>query len=185
VTAISWKSPVSGDWNVAANWSTGTVPTFSDDVTISALGSVTGYTVTISSDDQAHSLSDGELGVGGGTLVENAGSLSIAGQLIVEFESVTLNEANPIESVWDSGQVNFGNPAALGSGTVTVVDGHVARDHERIAHQRALVFGRWDDRRRNWNDAGCKRIGYNIRFVIPGHRAVWGRRNDPLARRLD
>ena len=123
MTAISWKSPVGGDWNVAANWSTDTVPTFSDDVTISALGSVTGYTVTISSDDQAHSLSDGELGVGGGTLVENAGSLSIAGQLIVEFESVTLNEANPIESVWDSGQVNFGNPAALGSGTVTMVDG--------------------------------------------------------------
>jgi hypothetical protein len=58
VSAISWKSPVSGDWNVAANWSTDTVPTFSDDVTISALGSVTGYTVTISSDDQAHSLSD-------------------------------------------------------------------------------------------------------------------------------
>jgi hypothetical protein len=45
MAAISWKTPVSGDWNVAADWSTGAVPISADDVLISAPGS---YTVTIS-----------------------------------------------------------------------------------------------------------------------------------------
>ena len=48
MTAINWKNSVNGDWNVAANWSTGTVPTLADAVTISAFGP---YIVTISSAD--------------------------------------------------------------------------------------------------------------------------------------
>jgi len=40
MTAIIWANPANGDWDVAANWSTDTVPTSADDVTISAPGRV-------------------------------------------------------------------------------------------------------------------------------------------------
>ena len=133
MTAISWKSPI-GDWNVAANWSTDTVPTFGDDVTISAPGA---YTVTVSSNDQANSLL---VDAPGATLVENAGSLSIAGELTVDSGFVALNEANPIESVAVNGGVlAFGNPAALGSGTVSIPGGELlATTNETLTN--ALSF---------------------------------------------
>jgi len=44
MAAVSWKSAVSADWTVAADWSTGTVPAAGDDVTIGVAGS---YTVTL------------------------------------------------------------------------------------------------------------------------------------------
>lgn len=44
MAAITWKNPVSGDWEVAADWSTGTLPGSGDDVTISAPGP---YVVTV------------------------------------------------------------------------------------------------------------------------------------------
>ena len=134
MTAISWKSPVSGDWDVASNWSTDTVPTFGDDVTISAPGA---YTVTVSSNDQANSLL---VDAPGATLVENAGSLSIAGELTVDSGFVALNEANPIESVAvNGGELNFGNPGALGSGTVSIPGGELlATTNETLTN--ALSF---------------------------------------------
>jgi hypothetical protein len=46
MTAITWKALVSGNWTVAADWSTGAVPNLSDDVTIAAPFS---YTITVSS----------------------------------------------------------------------------------------------------------------------------------------
>jgi hypothetical protein len=106
MTAISWKNPVSGDWNVAANWSTDTVPTLNDDVTISAPGS---YTVTISGPvivrrppppllaalpivsipDKANSLT---FNAPQAELQENSGSLMIGGALTVSSGLVSLNE---------------------------------------------------------------------------------------------
>lgn len=44
MAVINWKNPVSGDWEVAADWSTGTLPASGDDVTISAPGP---YIVTV------------------------------------------------------------------------------------------------------------------------------------------
>ena len=46
MTAISWKSPVSDNWSVAADWSTDSVPGNGDDAT---LGGTSGYTVAITS----------------------------------------------------------------------------------------------------------------------------------------
>ena len=97
MAAISWKSPVSGNWTVAADWSTGAVPTSTDDVTIAAPGS---YTVTVSSNgvivhpigglqadaipfgvpDEANSLT---FDAPQATLQENAGTLDVAGALTV------------------------------------------------------------------------------------------------------
>ncbi len=45
MAAVSWKSGVSGNWTVAADWSTGAVPGAADDATIAVAGS---YTVAVS-----------------------------------------------------------------------------------------------------------------------------------------
>jgi hypothetical protein len=44
LAAIKWGSGISGNWSVGSNWSTGTVPASSDDVTIDAAGS---YTINV------------------------------------------------------------------------------------------------------------------------------------------
>ena len=135
MAAISWKTPVSGNWNVAADWSTGAVPTSADDVLISAPGS---YTVTISTNrlivpplggllaaspminipDEANSLA---FNAPQAELQENSGSLTIEGALVVSAGSVSLNEANTIGSVTltGGGALAFGNGGALGTGAVT------------------------------------------------------------------
>ncbi len=51
MTAIAWRIPANGDWNVAADWSTGAIPTSADDVTISTLGP---YIVTVGSARTIH-----------------------------------------------------------------------------------------------------------------------------------
>ena len=129
MTAISWKNPVNGNWSVAANWSTGAVPTLNDDVTISAPGP---YTVTISSNrvilrppggllaavqsgssDEANSLT---FNSSEAALVENTGSLTVEGALTVNAGLVSLNEANTIGSVTLTGGVlAFGAADALGN----------------------------------------------------------------------
>jgi FG-GAP-like repeat len=139
MVAVSWKSPVNGNWNVAANWSTNAVPALTDDVTISAAGS---YTVTISSNgvivhpfggllaaiqlggpDEAESLN---FNAPQATLQENAGALDVEEALAVSSGSVLLNEANTIGSVIVTGGVlAFGNGAALGTGTVTESGGEL------------------------------------------------------------
>src|ERR1700722_13202497 len=98
MAVISWKNPVSGNWTVAADWSTGAVPTSADDVLIAAPGS---YTVTISRNgvivrpppggllaalpilsppDEAKSLT---FNAPQAELLENSGSLDIGGALNV------------------------------------------------------------------------------------------------------
>ncbi len=135
MAAISWKSSVSGNWTIAADWSTGAVPTSTDDVTIAAPGS---YTVTVSSNgvivrplgellaalpiinfpDEANSLT---FNAPQATLQENSGSLTIGGALAVSAGTVSLNEANTIGSVTltGGGALAFGNGGALGTGEVT------------------------------------------------------------------
>lgn len=44
MAAIFWNTGISGNWSVATNWSSDTVPGSSDDVTIDASGA---YTVTV------------------------------------------------------------------------------------------------------------------------------------------
>ncbi len=119
MTAINWKNSINGDWNVAANWSTGTVPTLADAVTISASGP---YIVTISSADVANSLT---FNASGAALFENAGSL-ITGALTVDSGFVSLDEANLMGSVAVSGGVlAFGNGGAFGGATVTQSGGEL------------------------------------------------------------
>jgi autotransporter-associated beta strand protein len=120
MAAITWKNPVSGDWDVASNWSTDTVPTSADDVTISGTSP---FSVTISCADEANSLTlNGSLAA----LIENTGSLTMAGALTVDAGLASLNQANTIGSVTISGGVvAFGNAGALGSGAVSVAGGEL------------------------------------------------------------
>ena len=53
MAAISWNTGISGNWSQASDWSSGTVPVSTDDVTISAAGT---YTVTINSTYSVNSL---------------------------------------------------------------------------------------------------------------------------------
>ena len=92
MAAISWKSNTSGFWDVAANWSTGTVPGAKDDVTIStaAAQTITHNTGTnniaslyVASDDTL-AVTGGTLTVLGiatiyGNLTESAGTMAFAG----------------------------------------------------------------------------------------------------------
>ncbi|HLX99048.1 MAG TPA: FG-GAP-like repeat-containing protein [Roseiarcus sp.] len=120
MTAINWKTPSNGDWNVAANWSTNTVPTSADAVAISASAP---YIVTISSADIANSLI---FGASQAALVENAGSLTIGGALTVNSGFVSLNQANTIGSVALTGGVlAVGNSGALGGGTIAMSGGEL------------------------------------------------------------
>ena len=120
MAAISWSHPVSGDWNVAGNWSTGAVPTLADAVTISVAGP---YIVTIGSAVAANTLT---FNAPQAALIENASSLTMEGALTVNSGLVSLNEANTIGSVSLSGGVlAFGNGAALGAGIVSMSGGEL------------------------------------------------------------
>jgi FG-GAP-like repeat len=150
MTAVSWKNPVNGDWDVATNWSTDTLPTAADDVTISAPGP---YIVTVGagirtgvlhfqSFPTANSLTfDAEEA----TLEENVGTLTVAGGLTVGSGFVSLNEANTIGSVTLTGGVlafgaadALGNPADQPTG-VTVSGGELlATANETLSN--ALTF---------------------------------------------
>jgi autotransporter-associated beta strand protein len=135
MAAINWANPVNGDWNLAADWSTDTVPTSADNVTISASGP---YVVTVGSFrtiisgilhipilsfPSANSLN---FNASEAALLENTGNLTVAAALTVDSGFVSLNETNSIGSVALTGGVlAFGNGGALGAGTVTLSGGEL------------------------------------------------------------
>lgn len=102
MAAVRWKSPVSGSWTFAADWSSGTVPGASDDVTIGVLGS---YTVAVTSAIAIHSL----------TLSDPAATLTIKDPGV--SEKVTANFTN-------AGVVTL--DAAGGGGTTLSIGGALA-----------------------------------------------------------
>jgi hypothetical protein len=119
MTAISWNG-VNGDWGLATDWSTGTVPTSADDVAFSASGS---YLVTIGGADAANSLT---FDASQAALFEDGGSLTISGALAVDSGFVSLNSANMIGSVSvGAATLAIGNSGALGTGVVTVNGGEL------------------------------------------------------------
>ncbi len=74
-TAISWKSPVSGNWNNGSYWSSGKAPTAANQANIAVSGRT--YAVTINSSDVAQGLT---LNAAGATVSDNkGGTLTLAG----------------------------------------------------------------------------------------------------------
>ena len=133
MTAINWENGVNGDWNVAADWSTGTIPTSSDDVTFFTAEP---YLVTVGAGisigfgtlrstifPTANSLT---FDAPDAALRENTGMLTVAGTLTVNSGLVSLNEANSIGSVAVTGGVlEVGNSGALGARTVSLSGGEL------------------------------------------------------------
>jgi hypothetical protein len=96
-------------------------PAPGDGAIISVLGGP--YTVTVSSADFANSLA---VNADQATLLENSGSLTIAGGLHVISGLVSLNKANTIGAVTlAGGTLAVGNAGALGTGTVTQTGGEL------------------------------------------------------------
>jgi RHS repeat-associated protein len=71
LSSVSWKNPNGGDWDTAANWSGGEVPTAADDVTIGIAVS-NPITHNTSATDSVHSVTSAD------PIVLFSGSLSIA-----------------------------------------------------------------------------------------------------------
>src|SRR5450432_1660789 len=93
MAAIHWLSGVSGDWSTGSNWSSGTVPGSGDDVTIAASGT---YTVTISDNEAAHSLT---LNDAGATVVIGAGNnntFTVGSTLALTAGTLQLNQGSTI-----------------------------------------------------------------------------------------
>ncbi len=135
----TWNSPVSGNWNVAANWSTDAVPTSVDGATIVAPGP---YTVTISSPDQANVLL---FDAPQAQLIENAGSLTLLGTLQVHSGFVSLNEANTLNgtsaATVQGGVLAFGNAGALGAGTVSMTGGELLATTNETMSNALVISG--------------------------------------------
>jgi autotransporter-associated beta strand protein len=122
MTAISWKNAESNNWNLAANWSTNTVPTLTDDVTIAATGTFD-YVVSITSAAVAKTLT---FSAANAELLENAGSLRTTGSLTVNSGLVVLNRANTLGAVsLVGGVLSVGNAGALGTAGVNMSGGEL------------------------------------------------------------
>lgn len=99
----------SGDWSNNANWSTGLAPTLSNDATVAAVGT---YTVSLSSDDAANSLT---IDAAGATVAETTGgTLTLNGTLDVEAGRLLFTTTDPAGG------------SVLQGGTISVTGGTVA-----------------------------------------------------------
>jgi len=102
LTATHWINSSGGNWNTASNWSTGTVPTASNDVIIDANGT---YTVTLDVNPAFNTLTVGGGATGTQTLDLGAG------------HDVTFTNAS---TVTPSGALTFSSGRLFGAGGLTV-----------------------------------------------------------------
>ena len=103
MAAISWRSPVSGDWETPANWSSNTIPRAGDDVTIATAGSYV-VTITLPESEAVQSLT------------QTAATLRVSGSLAISGASSI-----------GSGATLDGNGTVSGSGTL-INQGVIAAD---------------------------------------------------------
>ena len=153
MAAISWKNPVNGDWNVAGNWSTNTVPTLADAVTISVAGP---YIVTISSADVANLLTFNALS---GRADRKRGFVDHGGGAHCRFRlGVSQQGEHDRECGVGGRRARVRQWRRAGSRLGHRERRRTARDHERDPQQRAQLLGDFDHRGRAWNDAHRNRV---------------------------
>ena len=105
---LFWRGCVSSDWNTPANWSAGTLPTATDDVTIPA---GTAYSPVLSTTAVANSV---EVQPGASFTISSSGSLTISGA-----KSMTINSSSYTIAFFNSGTVV--NQGALSAGNTAEV----------------------------------------------------------------
>lgn len=135
---IFWKNPISADWTFGPDWSSNTVPTSADAVSITQIGN---YTVTISSAVVANTLL---FNAPGGTLFETgAGSLTTTGAFTIGGGTVILNGANTIGGgvTLTGGVLAVGNAGALGAGTLTLNGGSLLGTASETIANRLVMQG--------------------------------------------
>jgi hypothetical protein len=118
MATVSWKNASTGNWNTAANWSNGAVPTSADTVTI-GFGSSTSSTFTVT-EDALNALAstlkiDGDTQGGAHSV-----TLSMVGNTLTVGTTILLNNDQSI--INGNGTISAGG-AISGSGTITATGG--------------------------------------------------------------
>ncbi len=113
MTAISWKSGVSGNWTTAADWTPGQVPGVNDDVTIADAGT---YTVTLTGSQKAHSV-----------------TLNASGAKLTDTGTLTLGTTLAL----DAGTFTLGSGGVLAGGTVDMLGGSFVASGGTLSGVRA------------------------------------------------
>jgi hypothetical protein len=156
---IFWTNPGSGDWDVAANWSTGVVPSSSDVVGIDMSGTAT-ITIQPGDEIEVQTLTTGSndtLSITGGSLTITAGQsildgpLSMTGGLLTATGSgvdLTVNGATTISaaSLSAAGGANLNVPqmtSFVSNGSTFQADG--ANSELNVSALTSVTQqGRWD-----------------------------------------
>ncbi len=136
MSAIRWIAGISGNWNDAANWSSGTVPNGTQAATIDAPGT---YTVTLS-DSEAVNLFD--MNSANATLSESTGgSLTVNTLFKLDTGTVVFRGANTIPNgiTQDGGTLEIANAGALGAGAYALSGGEfIGLANETVATDFSL-----------------------------------------------
>ena len=126
--AITWTGAVSTEWNLAGNWSSGTVPGTTDDMTIPANVASGRYPVVSTANANAKTLT---LATGAGTqpsLTVSANTLTIGGNFLLNAGTVTHSGgtiAVTAGSTSISGTFNETGGTYLGAVTLAIATGGV------------------------------------------------------------
>jgi hypothetical protein len=118
MAAVSWKNNSSGNWSVTGNWSSGSLPTSADDVTIGFGSSSNTFTAT----EDVASVTIKSLTIDGDTLgTSHAVTLALVGNTLTVSGAVTLTNDRGIIS--GKGTFSVGGAITGNGGTITGTGG--------------------------------------------------------------
>ena len=132
VCTDSWKKAASGMWSVAANWSTGVVPTSSANVCIKVAGT---YTVTLTGTESANTLTLGgssgtqTMDVQGNTSSSGLFTLTSNGSTIATHGVLALDSRSATGAGYAQIDSSGSNVSLKNSGTFETLDATVQADY--------------------------------------------------------
>ena len=116
---VEWISPSSGNWDVASNWSTGTVPSSNDDVIIDVPGASPTVTISSGSVSVLSITASDPLSITGGSLTVAANS-TIGGGLSMTGGSLVANGSGTLLTVTGTTTVSAGSFSAQSGATLSL-----------------------------------------------------------------
>ena len=117
---VEWISPSNGNWDVASNWSTGTVPSSNDDVIIDVPGASPTVTISSGSMSVLSITASDPLSITGGSLTVAADS-TIGGGLSMTGGSLVANGSGTLLTVTGTTTISNANLYAQGGATLSVL----------------------------------------------------------------